>query len=123
MSLGHSGATYEEALAGIDAGARQATHLFNRMTPLGHRAPGLAGAVLEHDEVTAELICDGVHVHPAMVRVALAAKRADADHGDHRRHRRLGPAARRPPTTLGGRPITVGDAASSRRRHDRRQRR
>ena len=42
VSLGHSGATYDEALAGIDAGARQATHLFNRMTPVGHRQPGLA---------------------------------------------------------------------------------
>ncbi|MEP6593830.1 MAG: amidohydrolase family protein, partial [Acidobacteriota bacterium] len=74
VSLGHSGATYDEALAGVDAGARQATHLFNRMTPLGHRQPGLAAAVLEHEDVTAEIICDGVHVHPAMVRVALAAK-------------------------------------------------
>ena len=44
------------------------------MPPLGHRAPGLAGAVLEHDDVTAEIVCDGVHVHPAMVRVAVAAK-------------------------------------------------
>ncbi len=74
VSLGHSGATYEQALAGIDAGARHATHLFNRMPPLGHRAPGLAGAVLEHDDVMAEIVCDGVHVHPSMVRVAVAAK-------------------------------------------------
>jgi N-acetylglucosamine-6-phosphate deacetylase len=77
VSLGHSGATYEQAMEGVRAGARQATHLFNRMTPLGHRAPGLAGAVLESDEVTAELVCDGVHVHPAMMRVAVAAKRPD----------------------------------------------
>jgi N-acetylglucosamine-6-phosphate deacetylase len=74
VSLGHSGATYEEALAGIAAGASQATHLFNRMTPLTHRAPGLAGAVLDHPDVTAEVVCDGVHVHPAAVRLALAAK-------------------------------------------------
>ncbi len=74
VSLGHSGASYDEALAGIAAGARQATHLFNRMPPVGHRAPGLVGAVLEHDEVAAEVVCDGVHVHPSMVRVALAAK-------------------------------------------------
>jgi N-acetylglucosamine-6-phosphate deacetylase len=76
VSLGHSGATYEEALAAIDAGARHATHLFNRMPPLGHRAPGLAGAVLQADEVAAEIICDGAHVHPALIRTAIAAKRA-----------------------------------------------
>jgi len=74
ISLGHSGATYEQAIAGIRAGARQATHLFNRMPPLGHRVPGLAAAVLESDEVFAELICDAVHVHPAMMRVAIATK-------------------------------------------------
>src|SRR5688572_9960988 len=66
VSLGHSGATYAEAQEGIRAGARQATHMFNAMTPLSHRAPGLAGAVLESAELTAELICDGVHVHPAV---------------------------------------------------------
>src|SRR5207249_8604418 len=76
VSLGHSGATYEQALEAIAAGARHATHLFNRMPPLGHRAPGLAGAVLQSDEVAAELICDGFHVHPALVRTAIAAKRA-----------------------------------------------
>ena len=74
VSLGHSGATYEEALAAIAAGARHATHLFNRMPPLGHRAPGLAGAVLQSGEVAAEIICDGVHVHPALIRTAIAAK-------------------------------------------------
>src|SRR5206468_6431443 len=74
ISLGHSGASYEEVIAGIDAGARQATHLFNRMTPIGHRQPGLAAAVLDLEAVTAEIVCDGVHVHPAMVRLALAAK-------------------------------------------------
>jgi N-acetylglucosamine-6-phosphate deacetylase len=75
VSLGHSGATYEEGLAAIEAGARHATHLFNRMPPLGHRAPGLVGAVLQTDEVAAELICDGFHVHPALIRTAIAAKR------------------------------------------------
>jgi N-acetylglucosamine-6-phosphate deacetylase len=74
VSLGHSGATYDQALEGIAAGACQATHLFNRMPPLGHRAPGLAGAVLQADEVVAEIICDGVHVHPALVHTAIAAK-------------------------------------------------
>jgi N-acetylglucosamine-6-phosphate deacetylase len=75
VSLGHSAATYEEALAAIALGAVQATHLFNRMPPLHHRAPGLAGAVIEAEEVAAEVICDGVHVHPALVRAAIAAKR------------------------------------------------
>jgi N-acetylglucosamine-6-phosphate deacetylase len=74
VSLGHSGATFEQALEAIDAGARQATHLFNRMPPLAHRAPGLAGAVLYSDEIAAEVICDGYHVHPALVRTAVTSK-------------------------------------------------
>jgi N-acetylglucosamine-6-phosphate deacetylase len=74
VSLGHSGADFDQALAAIEAGARHATHLFNRMTAIAHRAPGLAGAVLAHHDVRAELICDGYHVHPAMSRVAIAAK-------------------------------------------------
>lgn len=74
VSLGHSGADFETAIAAIEAGARHATHLFNRMSPIAHRAPGLAGAVLSRDDVAAELICDGVHVHPAMSRIAIAAK-------------------------------------------------
>jgi N-acetylglucosamine-6-phosphate deacetylase len=74
VSLGHSGADYETAIAAIEAGARHATHLFNRMTPLAHRAPGLTGAILTREDVAAELICDGFHVHPAMSRLAIAAK-------------------------------------------------
>ena len=74
VSLGHSGASLDEAMAAIDAGARHATHLFNRMAPMAHRAPGVAGAVLARDEVAAELICDGYHVHPAMGRIAIASK-------------------------------------------------
>jgi N-acetylglucosamine-6-phosphate deacetylase len=74
VSLGHSGADFECSVAAIDAGARHATHLFNRMTPITHRAPGLAGAVLSHEAIAAELICDGFHVHPAMCRLAIAAK-------------------------------------------------
>jgi N-acetylglucosamine-6-phosphate deacetylase len=110
VSLGHSGATYEEAIEGIRAGATQATHLFNRMPPMSHRAPGLAGAVLESDEITTELICDGVHVHPAMMRASIAAKRPErimaitdgtAGSGMPRGSR----------TVIGGRPITIRDAA------------
>jgi N-acetylglucosamine-6-phosphate deacetylase len=75
VSLGHSGATYEQAQAAIAAGARHATHLFNRMPPLDHRRPGLVGAILQAEEVAAEVICDGTHVHPALVRTAVSAKR------------------------------------------------
>jgi N-acetylglucosamine-6-phosphate deacetylase len=74
VSIGHSGATYEQAAAAIAAGARRATHLFNRMPPFDHRSPGLVGAILQSDEIAAELICDGLHVHPAVVRTAIAAK-------------------------------------------------
>jgi N-acetylglucosamine-6-phosphate deacetylase len=76
VSLGHSGADFETAIAAIEAGARHATHMFNRMTPIAHRAPGLAGAVLAREEVIPELICDGYHVHPAVCAVAIAAKGA-----------------------------------------------
>src|SRR5262249_11290156 len=75
VSLGHSGASYEQAQAAIAAGARHATHLFNRMPPLDHRRPGRVGAILQAEEVAAELICDGTHVHPALVRTAVSAKR------------------------------------------------
>jgi N-acetylglucosamine-6-phosphate deacetylase len=110
VSLGHSGASFDAALAGIDAGATQATHLFNRMPPLGHRAPGLAGAVLSHEGIAAEIVCDGVHVHPAMVRMALAAKRPDRlmTITDGTAGAGLPRGAQ---TQLGGRRITVGDAA------------
>jgi N-acetylglucosamine-6-phosphate deacetylase len=74
VSLGHTGASLDEAMAAIDAGARHATHLFNRMAPITHRAPGVAGAVLAREEVAAELICDGYHVHSSMSRIAIASK-------------------------------------------------
>jgi N-acetylglucosamine-6-phosphate deacetylase len=74
VSLGHADCTYEQAEAWRRAGARAVTHLFNAMSPLGHRAPGLAGAALALD-FDAGLIADGVHVHPATMRLALAAKR------------------------------------------------
>jgi N-acetylglucosamine-6-phosphate deacetylase len=110
VSLGHSGATYEQAMEGIRAGARQATHLFNRMTPITHRAPGLAAAVLESDDVIAELVCDGVHVHPAMMRIALAAKRPERIMAitDGTAGSGLPSGSK---TTLGGRRIHVRDAA------------
>jgi N-acetylglucosamine-6-phosphate deacetylase len=70
VSLGHSGATFEQGLAGVEAGARHATHLFNRMPPFSHRAPGLIGAIFERQEICAEIVCDGYHVHPVVVRTA-----------------------------------------------------
>jgi len=76
VSLGHSGATLEQGRAAIAAGARHATHLFNRMPPLNHRDPGLAAAILENEAVAAEIICDGVHVHPAMIHLSLSLKRS-----------------------------------------------
>jgi len=110
VSLGHSGATYEEAIAAIDAGARHATHLFNRMTPISHRAPGLTGAALERSEITAEVICDGVHVHPSVVRLAVAAKSPNGVMAitDGTAGAGLPRGSR---AALGGRIITVGDAA------------
>jgi len=76
VSLGHTAATYEQALAAVDAGARAATHLFNAMTGLHHRAPGCAGAVLADARVRVELIADGVHVHPGALRLAYQCKGA-----------------------------------------------
>ncbi len=73
-SVGHSDADYDTALAAIDAGAKRATHLYNAMTGLHHRKPGLAAATLNEPGICAELICDGVHVHPRMARLAWQAK-------------------------------------------------
>lgn len=77
VSIGHSGASYEQASAAIAAGVSHATHLFNRMTPLSHREPGVVGAVLASPAVAAEVICDAYHVHPAVVSMAIAAKGID----------------------------------------------
>jgi N-acetylglucosamine-6-phosphate deacetylase len=73
-ALAHTDATYDEATAAIDAGARHALHVFNGMRPLHHREPGVLGAVLDCDEVTCELIADGHHVHPAAMRILHRAK-------------------------------------------------
>ncbi|KES07531.1 N-acetylglucosamine-6-phosphate deacetylase [Streptomyces toyocaensis] len=69
-AVGHTDATYEQTLGAIDAGATVATHLFNAMPPLGHRAPGPITALLEDERVTVELINDGTHLHPAALRLA-----------------------------------------------------
>ena len=68
VSLGHTQADYDTAQAALRAGAAQCTHLLNAMTPFGHRAPGVVGAAFDAPGTMVELICDGIHVHPAMVR-------------------------------------------------------
>ena len=74
VALGHSDASYEQARQAFAAGARHLTHAFNAMRPLHHREPGPLGAALDSEGVTAELIADGVHVHPLAARLLLLAK-------------------------------------------------
>lgn len=74
VAAGHTAASYEQARAGLDAGVRGFTHLYNAMTPLQGREPGVVGAALEDRDSWCGIIVDGVHVHPASLRVALAAK-------------------------------------------------
>ncbi len=74
VSIGHSAATVEEARAGYSAGGRTTTHLFNGMTGVDHRHPGVAVAALTNDEVSVELIADGQHVHPALWELISRAK-------------------------------------------------
>jgi N-acetylglucosamine-6-phosphate deacetylase len=76
-SMGHSNATLSEAHAGFTAGARSATHTFNAMRALDHRDPGLIAYVLDQQALFAEIICDGIHVDPTMVRLYFKAKGKD----------------------------------------------
>jgi N-acetylglucosamine-6-phosphate deacetylase len=76
-SIGHTNATYAQAVEGIKAGARSTTHLFNAMSPLAHRDPGVVGAVLDNEDIFAELILDGIHIHEAIFRIALKSKGVD----------------------------------------------
>lgn len=75
VALGHSTSSYDAARAAASAGATIVTHLFNGMGPLHQREPGLAGAALDDERLTPTLIADLVHVHPAMLRLAIARKR------------------------------------------------
>jgi N-acetylglucosamine-6-phosphate deacetylase len=77
VSLGHSDATYDEAAAAVAAGARMFTHVFNAMRPMHHREPGIAGAALSFPDTYAALIPDGVHVHPAILRMAWMTRGPD----------------------------------------------
>ena len=72
--IGHTDATYDLAVAALDAGAQVGTHLFNAMRGLHHREPGPIAALLEHPDAYVELVADGVHVHPAALRLAANAK-------------------------------------------------
>lgn len=76
-ALGHTDATYEEVEAAVDAGLSQGVHTFNAMTPLHHRKPGTAGAVLSDDRINAEIIADGIHVHPAVISILAKLKNED----------------------------------------------
>jgi N-acetylglucosamine-6-phosphate deacetylase len=77
VSIGHTNATLDEANAGIAAGARMFTHLFNAMRPLNHRDPGVIAAALAPSPAFAAIISDAIHVHPAMLRLAVAARGKD----------------------------------------------
>lgn len=74
VAIGHSNASYEQALQSFKKGISHATHLFNAMSGFNHREPGVVGAVLDSDGISAELIVDGIHVHPAALRLAVARK-------------------------------------------------
>ncbi|MCE5291258.1 MAG: amidohydrolase family protein [Nocardiaceae bacterium] len=77
VAIGHTDASYEQTVAAIDAGATVATHLFNAMRPLRQRDPGPALALLEDPRVTVELIADGIHLHPALVRNTISTVGSD----------------------------------------------
>lgn len=74
VSIGHSDATLEQARCGVKAGARHATHTFNAMRPLDHRAPGILGEVLTNNRLSADVIADGIHVDPTVVDLLFRAK-------------------------------------------------
>lgn len=78
VSLGHSDADAKATRAGVAAGARHATHAFNAMRPLDHREPGITGEMLVNPQLTADIIADGIHVDPAVVRLFLKAKGPEA---------------------------------------------
>lgn len=77
LSMGHTNATYEEAMEGVDKGVSHATHTFNAMSKLHHRDPGTVGAALISDEVKCEVIADNVHLHPAIYKLLVKTKGID----------------------------------------------
>lgn len=77
VALAHTDADYDTTMAAFEAGANHAVHLYNAMPPFHHRKPGVIGAVADSPDVMAELICDGVHIHPAVVRTTFRMLGAD----------------------------------------------
>lgn len=106
-SIGHTDASYEETVAGIKAGATHATHLFNAMRKINQRAPATVTALLLDHRITAELIVDGIHVHPAIIKLAYISKGKEKIVlvTDAMRAKCLGNGN----FTLGGQPVTVKD--------------
>jgi N-acetylglucosamine-6-phosphate deacetylase len=77
FSIGHSAASYEQVRLAIEHGLRQVTHVFNGMPPMHHRSPGVVGAALSDEHLGCQIIADGVHVHPAVVRILVKSKGID----------------------------------------------
>ncbi len=123
VSLGHSTASYEDAVTFADAGARAVTHLFNGMGGMRHREPGLPGAALDDERLTPSLIADLVHVHPAALRLAIERKRnvalisdavaIDAPWARSRGVREIDGAPRLPDGTLAGSVLTLDRAVAN----------
>lgn len=77
VSAGHSNATYDETMLGIENGVTEATHLYNGMRDFSHREPGIIGAALTDERVACEMICDGIHISPAAMKIAVKMKGRD----------------------------------------------
>ncbi|MGV8026426.1 MAG: N-acetylglucosamine-6-phosphate deacetylase [Anaerolineaceae bacterium] len=77
LAIGHSSASYEQVIHAADLGIRQATHLFNGMQGLHHREPGTVGGILSDERIFAQIITDGIHIHPAIVKLILTCKGID----------------------------------------------
>ena len=107
VSVAHTTADYQQTMAAFEKGANHVTHLFNAMPPLNHREPGVIGAALDHKDVFVELICDGEHVHPAVVRAAFQMFGADRICMISDSMRATGMPAGK--YSLGGQPVWVKD--------------
>lgn len=108
VSMGHSSATYEQALMGIANGAKSMTHVYNGMTPYHHRKPGLVGTAFRVRDIYGEIICDGCHSHPAALNNYFAAKGRDYAImiSDSLRAKHCPPGGN---YELGGHPIEIGE--------------
>jgi len=117
-AIGHTAARYDEAVAGVRAGMTHCTHLYNTMTWMHHREPGPIGAILIRPHVTAEIICDGVHLHPAVVRLTILCKGTSrtcliTDAVSGRRGEIRGGAPRLPDGTLAGSVLSMDRAVAN----------